>query len=285
MQEQKYLLRAYLGLALILVVGGGLFYFNSNKWGKLLDLSAPAREKTALEAAAERAYLKAQGLTRDPSELSYVEITTRSDLNLNDIETLRAKDTDQDGLNDYEELYLYRTSPYLADTDGDTYSDYLEIKRGTDPLCAEGKVCGTDESTFDLAQKRQLLEQLSNAGETMQNWQESLQDLNFEEIPIEVLRQALLESGMPEAELNALSDADLFALYQKAKEELAEASPVGEATEVVIDEDTLLQLSPDELRAVLIQQGADAVKLEAISDDDLLYFLQESIAESKNNEN
>jgi len=285
MKDQNYLIKAYLGLALILMISAGLFYFNSGKWGTLLDLSAPAKEQAALEEEAEQEYLRQQGLTRDPAEMSYVEITTQNDLNLDDIETLRGKDTDQEGLNDYEELYLYRTSPYLADTDGDTYSDFLEIKNGTDPLCAEGKICGTDESNFDLAQKRQLLEQLSGAGETMSDWQDSLQELNFDEIPADVLRQALLESGMPEEELNALSDDDLFALYQQAKDELSEASPVTEESQSVIDEEALLRLSPAELRAILIQQGADPVKLEEISDDDLLYFLQESISESKNTQN
>jgi len=289
MQEQKYLFKAYLGLALILMISGGLFYFNSGKWEKLLDLSAPAKEQAALEAEAEQAYLESQGLKRDPAELSYVEITTQNDLNLDDIETLRGKDTDQEGLNDYEELYLYRTSPYLADTDGDTYSDSLEIKKGTDPLCAEGKICGTDETKFDLAQKQQLLDQLSGAGETMQDWQNSLEDLNFDEIPADVLRQALLESGMPEDELNQLSDEDLFALYQQAQEELSDASAVTDsvATDETLElnEDDLLALSPAELRALLISQGADAVSLEEISDDDLVILLQQSISESKQNNN
>lgn len=282
MQDQNYLIKASLGLVLVLVISGFLFYFNSGKWSKLLDLSAPVKEKAALEKIAEQEYLRRQGIVRDPSELSYVEIVTGNDLNLNDIETLRGKDTDQDSLNDYEELYLYRTSPYLADTDGDTYSDYLEIKKGTDPLCAEGKVCGTDETTFDLAQKRQLLQQLSGAGTTMENWQQSLENLKFEEIPVGVLRQALLESGMPQEQLDALSDDDLFTLYQKAQQELTAASPLSADSQVDFNEESLLRLSPTELRAILIQQGADAVKLEKISDEDLLYFLQESIAESKN---
>ena len=32
---------------------------------------------------------------------------------------LRKKDTDRDGLNDYSELKIYKTSPYLADSDSD----------------------------------------------------------------------------------------------------------------------------------------------------------------------
>ncbi|MBI5465864.1 MAG: hypothetical protein HY974_01075, partial [Candidatus Kerfeldbacteria bacterium] len=36
-----------------------------------------------------------------------------------DIKALQTKDTDGDGLSDYDELYIYRTSPYLPDTDSD----------------------------------------------------------------------------------------------------------------------------------------------------------------------
>ncbi|MEI6634805.1 MAG: esterase-like activity of phytase family protein [Chlamydiota bacterium] len=52
-------------------------------------------------------------------------------------------DTDRDGLTDAEEYWhdgtvTYRaptdTNPSLADTDGDTYTDYIEIQSGTDPL-------------------------------------------------------------------------------------------------------------------------------------------------------
>jgi len=54
---------------------------------------------------------------------------------------LRIKDTDRDGLTDYAELYIYRTSPYLSDTDSDNIPDSVEIAQGTNPLCPEGKNC------------------------------------------------------------------------------------------------------------------------------------------------
>ena len=48
---------------------------------------------------------------------------------------LQQIDTDQDGLNDYEELYLYSTSPYLADTDSDGLDDAAELFTTlTDPV-------------------------------------------------------------------------------------------------------------------------------------------------------
>ncbi len=43
-------------------------------------------------------------------------------------------DTDGDGLTDYEEIYVYGTDPLNPDTDGDGFSDGQEIEMGTDPL-------------------------------------------------------------------------------------------------------------------------------------------------------
>jgi hypothetical protein len=44
------------------------------------------------------------------------------------------KDTDGDGLSDYEEKYLYGTDPKNPDTDGDGMKDGDEVKRGRNPL-------------------------------------------------------------------------------------------------------------------------------------------------------
>lgn len=54
---------------------------------------------------------------------------------------LQQIDTDQDGLNDYEELTFYQTSPYLPDTDSDGLRDKDEINQGSDPVCPAGEVC------------------------------------------------------------------------------------------------------------------------------------------------
>jgi hypothetical protein len=44
------------------------------------------------------------------------------------------KDSDQDGITDYDEIHIYKTDPYSADTDNDGFLDGLEIIDGYDPL-------------------------------------------------------------------------------------------------------------------------------------------------------
>ncbi|MEK7084562.1 MAG: hypothetical protein AAB932_04975 [Patescibacteria group bacterium] len=60
---------------------------------------------------------------------------------------LQQIDTDGDGLNDYEELTFYETSPYLPDTDSDGVNDKVEIDADTDPNCPKGQPCATAQDT------------------------------------------------------------------------------------------------------------------------------------------
>lgn len=60
--------------------------------------------------------------------------------NLKNIDEISVKtnpnkvDTDNDGLEDYDEIYTYQTDPLREDTDTDGLKDGLEIENGTDPL-------------------------------------------------------------------------------------------------------------------------------------------------------
>ena len=66
---------------------------------------------------------------------------------VNTVDALRFRDTDKDSLTDFDELYVYGTSPYLADTDSDGILDGEEIKRGINPNCAEGQDCSMTPET------------------------------------------------------------------------------------------------------------------------------------------
>ncbi|MFH1089597.1 MAG: hypothetical protein V1716_04195 [Candidatus Uhrbacteria bacterium] len=48
-------------------------------------------------------------------------------------------DSDSDGLSDYDEYHKYKTDPAKSDTDGDGYSDKVEIDGGYNPL-GEGRL-------------------------------------------------------------------------------------------------------------------------------------------------
>jgi len=43
-------------------------------------------------------------------------------------------DSDGDGISDYDEIHIYGTNPFAADTDGDGFTDGAEIALGMDPL-------------------------------------------------------------------------------------------------------------------------------------------------------
>lgn len=63
-----------------------------------------------------------EGTNIEENEASYLDL-------------LKNVDTDKDGLNDYEETYVYFTDPSKADTDTDTLNDFDEVKIfGTDSL-------------------------------------------------------------------------------------------------------------------------------------------------------
>ncbi len=66
----------------------------------------------------------------------------------------RTKDSDQDGLSDYDEANVYMTDPLKADTDGDGLNDGVEIKtHKTDPLRADSDNDGLADGAELLTHK------------------------------------------------------------------------------------------------------------------------------------
>lgn len=129
------------------------------------------------------------------------------------IEALQYRDTDYDGLNDFEELYNYKTSPYLEDTDSDGLNDGLEIKKGSNPLCYEGRECTdiTDEEEY-------IASRVSTSTFAGQDLQEpSAEGADLEAVlsdPAQV-RQILVSAGMDSQLLEKLSDEQLMVLVEQ----------------------------------------------------------------------
>jgi len=138
-------------------------------------------------------------------------------------EALKSADTDKDGLNDYDELNLYNTSPFLEDSDSDGVLDKVEIERGQDPNCPIGKDCsgsilvnpvatptGSDAISIDTA-----------IGSSIGGDSSGSSSPTTVAMPSDAasLRQILLESGMDKTMLDQFSDQELLDAYQEAIKE------------------------------------------------------------------
>jgi hypothetical protein len=149
----------------------------------------------------------------------------------NSDEALKNKDTDSDGLSDWDELNVYKTSPYLEDSDGDGYKDGEEIKKNFDPNCPQGRTCtggslieqeGGQASATASSTLNSLLNQfgatnpanLSNPTSGSANLNSSQLDA-LKNIDAASLRQLLLQNGMDKTTLDKISDANLLKSFQE----------------------------------------------------------------------
>lgn len=154
---------------------------------------------------------------------------------------LKNKDTDGDGLSDYDELNVYKTSPYLADSDSDGIKDGEEIKNGTDPNCPAGRTCSTsttlgagaaDNTAAQPAAGSDTLNNILNqynaansvtppsasAGSAAAGTTGSLtaeQKQALQGMDAASLRQLLIQNGMAQTDLDQISDADLMQSYSE----------------------------------------------------------------------
>ncbi len=173
--------------------------------------------------------LYAQPKTTQPANNVATDTTTQ------DAAALRAKDTDGDTLNDYEELNLYKTSPYLTDSDSDTFSDKQEIDSGNDPNCPTGQTCVSGDTVTPSAQQSDFtnpqLDALLNTNVTptalptvsatatptsltADQKAELRKQIGDANDPV-VIRQFLLQAGLPQATLDSLTDAQIVATFNE----------------------------------------------------------------------
>ena len=138
----------------------------------------------------------------------------------NSQEVLSVKDTDKDGLSDWDELNNYQTSPYLEDSDSDGLMDKEEIEKSTDPNCPVGRVCSSTVESDNTATTNDGTDSDLNleatAGET--GAESDLQKILEGKSDAASLRKALLEAGMDEETLNQISDEALAESYKEILE-------------------------------------------------------------------
>lgn len=133
-------------------------------------------------------------------------------------EELKKLDTDKDGLSDYEETYIYNTSPFIEDSDSDGAPDKAEVASGEDPNCPKGRNCFAPQVATSTPQSREetpaLAPNLLDILGSQLNKNASSLDL----------RKQLEQMGVPKAVLDRLPDAELQKLYQETLREVLTTS-------------------------------------------------------------
>lgn len=138
-------------------------------------------------------------------------------------------DVDGDGLSDYDETFVYGTSPYLEDTDSDGILDNEELARGSDPNCPQGTDCSLTSGYYLQEDNSLQTENNLDTGDEqigVDNGlgdvslpddvsQERLEQIMSGDIEVSELRAVLIESGMDAELLAQISDEDLLLSYQE----------------------------------------------------------------------
>jgi hypothetical protein len=136
----------------------------------------------------------------------------------------KEKDTDGDTLSDYDELYVYKTSPYLSDTDGDNVDDAIELRAATNPNCPAGADCSNTLVNPDGVSGNTISNSIGtstipSAGSgttgTVTPSEADIQAALSSMTPAEV-RTLLLQAGATQAQIDGLTDEQVMALYQSA---------------------------------------------------------------------
>jgi len=197
---------------------------------------------------------------------------------LDKLDSLKSKDTDGDGLSDYDELYFYNTSPYLKDSDSDGYSDKDEINSDNDPNCPAGADCSGVTTRVNTNTNSN---QNNNLNNSLVSGQASAQ----------ALRQTLRDAGVPQYMLENTSDEELMEIYNQTVDEDKETnlnvnttnqnlnnnSNINSSTFLtnsseVSEEDVtnyLESLSASEIRSFLVEYGMSEEDLKGIDDETL----------------
>ncbi len=151
-------------------------------------------------------------------------------------------DTDGDGLSDWSEVNIYKTSPYLWSTAGDNIPDNVKIASGENPLCKSGEDCAvgalnlnlaTTSLPYDINTNQDTSGLLNDVLMGVSPGSGSYQDaaagagVDLEtmksQIPTDpaVIRKAILETGkVTKEDLDKFSDQDLLKLMNEAMLEL-----------------------------------------------------------------
>lgn len=165
---------------------------------------------------------------------------------------LRTQDTDGDGLTDYDELYVFRTSPFLEDSDSDGINDGAEVAAETDPNCPKGRTC---RQAKIFASSQQGTGTASTEGGTTSG-----------------SNPATGQAGTPTGGTSSEAEAKVMAVIEET------FGPVSTLTPKKIKEG-LETMSPTDLRIFLGKLGVPAQALQKADDATLRKLVEDTLSE------
>lgn len=143
------------------------------------------------------------------------------------------KDTDGDGLTDWEETNIYHTSPYLWSTSSDGISDGDKVRRGLDPLCnyntlisIDGQPCGPNAGQSAPSTGNFSTSSAPGLPGLTPNFTSAAPSPNVTTVlpanlTVSQIREALKQGGVSEADLKKLDDKTIMELYHQAAAQAA----------------------------------------------------------------
>ncbi|MBI4598900.1 hypothetical protein HY734_01740 [Candidatus Uhrbacteria bacterium] len=152
------------------------------------------------------------------------EFLTLSEQESQEAARQKAADTDKDGLSDYDELFVFQTSPYLADSDSDGFDDKTEVYSGNNPNCPAGRDCttavvadspeassgGSADSVFSALFQGDATRFQNASFDSPEDIQAFLSELNADDI-----RAMMVAQGVPQQTIDQLTDEELMQLFQE----------------------------------------------------------------------
>ena len=169
-------------------------------------------------------FLKIRGGIYGP----FLSLPTSSELqekgpSLDQALALQNKDTDEDGLSDFEETYVYKTSIYLSDTDSDDMDDKEEIEKGYDPLCPKGSDCAqmsANKAKNDTQISTNKTNEDTNNTNGASPVAEQRMTPDIENLTTDEIRDLLIQAGMDASLLDQIDDETLRKVYEETIKEI-----------------------------------------------------------------
>ncbi len=198
------------------------------------------------------------------------------------------KDTDRDGIPDVQELQVYKTSPFLEDSDSDGFRDKDEIETGNDPNCPKGTDCRTIAfPSVREVQQQELIKKLYDSTVTAKLGKTGVPGISD---PASI-RGFLRSAGVPEDILVQFDDAALRKMFEEATTQqgvtpslppLLTPGDYAHSSRLRpprTGEETQLPKNPSlqEIRELLLRAGMDVELLKKFNDEQLLKLYQDTL--------